>query len=236
MSPLCGTRTIVLERRRYDASHRTLFWKMRACEFPWTGTGGGRGARGAVRCLRARSNIKASHLRDCVQSTSVYNAHVKGTIIIRMFFFLLLLFFKWGDFQLGFFSSSVASFNFLPKCNNRRHRHHHHFWSGIFVRRTSRVASSNNENCGLAQVGFWTSHARCAATAAQGNTTVFTPATAARDSSKGASAGTEHTSVNPALRWGLLLIFYLFICFVFFIYIFNLTHCVEPDIRFNRKC
>lgn len=53
------------------------------------------------------------------------------------------------------------------------------------------------------QVGFWTSHAKCAATAARGNTTVFTPVTAARDSSRGASAETGRTSANLALRWGL---------------------------------
>ncbi len=67
----------------------------------------------------------------------------------------------------------------------------------------------SNCNLGLSQVGFWTSRAKCAATAARGNTTVFTPVTAARDSSRGASAETGPTSVNPALRWGLLLISYL---------------------------
>lgn len=67
-----------------------------------------------------------------------------------------------------------------------------------------------NWNTGLSppmQVGSWTSRAKCAATAARGNTTVFTPATAARDSSRGASAGTGPTSANPALRWGLLAIY-----------------------------
>lgn len=59
----------------------------------------------------------------------------------------------------------------------------------------------SNWNVGLPQVGFWTSHAKCAATAAQGNTMVFTPVTAARDSSRGASAETGLTSVNLALRW-----------------------------------
>lgn len=67
-----------------------------------------------------------------------------------------------------------------------------------------------NWDLGLPQVGFWTSRAKCAATAAQGNTTVFTPVTAVRDSSRGASAETEHTSANLALRWGLLLIYSIF--------------------------
>lgn len=62
------------------------------------------------------------------------------------------------------------------------------------------------------QVGFWTSHAKCAATAAQGSTMEFTPVTAARDSSRGASAETGPTSVNLALRWGLSLIYYIFSC------------------------
>lgn len=65
-------------------------------------------------------------------------------------------------------------------------------------------------NVGLSQVGFWISHAKCAATAVRGNTTVFTPVTAARDSSRGASAETGPTSANLALRWGLLLIPYIY--------------------------
>lgn len=58
----------------------------------------------------------------------------------------------------------------------------------------------SNRIVGLSQVEYWTSHAKCVVTAAQGNTTVFTPVTAARDSSRGASAETGHTSVNLALR------------------------------------
>lgn len=74
-----------------------------------------RARRCAVSASARLSNTKTSHLRDGVQSTSVYNAHVKGTIIIRMFFFCLFL--SEEGFQLGFFFS-VTSFNFLPQCNN----------------------------------------------------------------------------------------------------------------------
>lgn len=50
------------------------------------------------------------------------------------------------------------------------------------------------------QVGFWTSRAKFVETVVQGNTTVFTPAMAARVSSRGASAEIGPTSVNLALR------------------------------------
>lgn len=69
---------------------------------------------------------------------------------------------------------------------------------------------------GRLQVGSWTSRAKCAVTAAQGSTTVFTPATAARDSSRGASAGTGLMSANLAHRWeARLLTFYLSFCAFF---------------------
>lgn len=82
-----------------------------------------------------------------------------------------------------------------------------------------------NWNLGLSQVGFWTSHAKSVETAAQGNTTVFTPVTAARDSSRGASEETEPTSVNLALRWGLLLIYYKF-SFDFYMFPFQHFHAM----------